>query len=76
MQILLHTEINTRNQQFWQFPSITDLERCHNDSKNVKTYDFKTLYTNIPQDKLKDNINAFISSIFKLRKKKYINWSY
>ena len=44
---------------------------CRN-SKNVKTSDFKTLYTNIPQDKLKDNINAFISSIFKLRKKKYI----
>ena len=29
----------------------------------MSIHDFKTSYTNIPQDKLKDNINGFISSI-------------
>ena len=41
--------------------------------KFVKTFDFKTLYTKIPQDKLKDNLNLFVASIFALKNKKFIN---
>ena len=42
---------------------------------NVKTYDFKTLYANIPQSKLKANISKFIVKIFQVKKKKYISIS-
>ena len=35
-------------------------------------HNFKTLYTNIPQDKLKGNLKIFISSIFKVKKKKHV----
>ena len=33
-----------------------------NNFKDIKTYDFQTLYTKIPQDKLKDNLGQFIMS--------------
>ena len=35
---------------------------------NVKTYDFKTLYTNIPQSKLKANISKFVVKVFQVKK--------
>ena len=44
--------------------------------KHIKTFDFKTLYTKIPHLKLKDNIKDFISSLFTLKEKKYINISH
>jgi len=47
----------------------------NNDKLNVKTYDFKTLYTNIPQRMLKVNTSKFIVNIFQAKKKKYISIS-
>ena len=43
----------------------------HN-GKSVKTYDFKTLYTSIPLDKLKDVLNKYIKTVFKVKGKRYI----
>ena len=45
-------------------------------NKSVSTFDFKTLYTNIPHYKLKMNINKFILDIYKNNNKKYINYGY
>ena len=47
----------------------------NNYDKNIKTYDFKTLYTKIPHNKLKTNIKTFISMLFGYKKRKYINIS-
>ena len=48
--------------------------------KTIKTYDFSTLYTSIPHDKLKQKLSNFISKIFTIKSKKYIvvngKWSY
>ena len=41
--------------------------------KYVQTYDFKTLYTDIPQQELINNITQFVKTIFQLKGKKYIN---
>ena len=43
--------------------------------KHIKTFDFKTLYTKIPHQKLRKNIKDFISSVFTLKAKNYINIS-
>ena len=45
-------------------------------NKPVKTFDFKTLYTNIPHSKLKNNTNKFIQDIFTNNNKKYITYGY
>ena len=45
-------------------------------NKSVKTFDFKTLYTNIPHSKLKNNTNKFIQDIFTNNNKKYITYGY
>ena len=44
-------------------------------AKHIKTFDFKTLYNKIPHQKLRENIKDFISSVFILKAKKYINIS-
>ena len=44
-----------------------------NKPKTIKTYDFKSLYGNIPHNKLKYNVTQFITSIFQLKGKKYLN---
>ena len=41
--------------------------------KNVKTYDFQTLYTKIPQDMLKGKLEEFIGYVFHIKESKYIN---
>ena len=41
--------------------------------KDLKTYDFQSLYTKIPQDKLKDNLGQFIKETFQIKERKYIN---
>ena len=46
-----------------------------NGHKSVKTFDFETLYTSIPQHKLKEEIGSLIKSIFVLRKKRFISVS-
>ena len=58
------------NKEIIQF--MVDASKAGGTIKNVTSYDFKTLYTNIPQHKLKGNLKIFISSIFKLKKKKYV----
>ena len=47
-----------------------------NKPKTVKTYDFKSLYGKIPHNKLKSNVSHFITSIFQLKGKKYLNITY
>ena len=44
-------------------------------SKSVNTYDFSTLYTSIPHDKLKEKLNEFIHHAFNESGKKYVNIS-
>ena len=48
--------------------------------KTIKTYDFSTLYTSIPHDKLKSMLAKFVTKMFNLRAKNYIiikgKWSY
>ena len=44
--------------------------------KYINTFDFKTLYTQIPHDKLKENLKTFISSVFNFKNKCYINIAY
>ena len=41
--------------------------------KNIRTYDFQTLYIKIPQDKLKENLEEFIKYVFQVKESKYIN---
>ena len=50
--------------------------------RNLATYDFSTLYTSIPHDKLKEKISEVVGKAFKGMNKKYItvsqyyaNWS-
>ena len=45
----------------------------NNNKKYIKTFDFKTLYTDIPHDELKNNIKTFINWVFILKDKRYIN---
>ena len=45
-------------------------------NKSVKTFDFKTLYTNISHSKLKNNTNKFIQDIFTNNNNKYIIYGY
>ena len=45
-------------------------------NKSVRTFDFKTLYTNIPHSKLKNNTKKFIQDIFTNNNKKYITYGY
>ena len=44
-------------------------------TKYIKTFDFKTLYTKIPHNLLKENIKNFISSVFRFKNKKHFNIS-
>ena len=48
------------------------LQQCDTKAKNVVTYDFSTLYTSIPHDKLKQEISWVVEKAFKGMKKKYI----
>ena len=41
--------------------------------KYVQTFDFKTLYTDIPHNDIKNNLTYFVNSIYKLKNKLYIN---
>ena len=41
--------------------------------KNVKTYDFQTFYTKIPQDMLIGKLEEFIGYVFHIKESKYIN---
>lgn len=43
------------------------------DAKNLRTYDFSTLYTNIPHKALKKEMAWVITEAFRLSKKKYIS---
>ena len=43
--------------------------------KKVSTYDFSTLYTSIPHDKLKSKMKEFVDNVFQKSGKKFINSS-
>ena len=49
-------------------------ESNHYDKK-INTCHFKTLYTKIAHNKLKENIKTFIPTMFGYKKRKYINIS-
>ena len=60
--------IDNRNQ-------VTDFIRSCNQENtaiSVSTFDFKTLYTSIPHDKLKSSLATLIKSAFRSRKKNFI----
>ena len=44
--------------------------------KKVSTYDFSTLYTSIPHDKLKEKMKEFVNNIFRKKEKSYVISSY
>ena len=44
--------------------------------KKVSTYDFSTLYTSIPHDKLKEKMKEFINRIFQKKDKSFVISSY
>ena len=44
--------------------------------KYINMFDFKTLCTKIPHDKLKENLKVFISSVFNFKNRHYINIGY
>ena len=58
-------------------PIISHIKHCNqtNNIHSVSTYDFKTLYTSIPHDKLKHSLATSIRTAFNSRKKKFINVS-
>ena len=62
--------ITDSNKMILEYISAANLTNCH---KSLKTYDFQTLYTKIPQTKLKDNLKEFIHNVFIIKKSKYIN---
>ena len=41
--------------------------------KSVKSFDFKTLYTQIPHAQLKKNVKTFVHRVFHHKKKRLIN---
>ena len=41
-------------------------------NKSISTFDFSTLFTKIPHDKLKDNLTKFVDRIFEIKKKQFI----
>ena len=45
----------------------------NNPNKSIKTFDFKTLYTKIPHNKLKEAMELFVRDVFGYNKNKYID---
>ena len=45
----------------------------NNPNKSIKTSDFKTLYTKIPHNKLKEAIELFVRAVFGYNNNKYID---
>ena len=95
LKILLKFARNSRKYKFEGQPNINNISIIDNrekvinfmnlcnksrSKKTVKTYDFSTLYTSIPHNKLKSKLSEFITKIFALKGKKYIivkgKWSY
>ena len=69
-----HSEINC----FWIINDSAEvLDRLHKINKTSRakqfdSYDFATLYTNIPHNALKNNIRSLVREVFKIRGAKYI----
>ena len=72
--IYKHTGVNC----FWIIDNSKEvLDRLQNINKNSRatsfdSYDFATLYTNIPHDELKNNIRVLVREAFKVRGAKYL----
>ena len=45
----------------------------NNPNKSIKTFDFKTLYTTIPHNKLKEAMELFVRDVFGYNKNIYID---
>lgn len=58
-----------------RYPITSFIRTCNQSNKvsSVSTFDFKTLYTSIPHNKLKDKIALVLKQVFKSRKKKFIS---
>ena len=73
--IYKHTGVNC----FWIIDNSKEvLDRLQNINKNSRatsfdSYDFATLYTNIPHDELKNNIRVLVREAFKVRGAMYIS---
>ena len=57
----------------WIIQNSVELQDTLNSKgRNLATYDFSTLYTSIPHDKLKEHLNRIVTRAFKGMNKKYI----
>ena len=52
---------------------IDQSNNLNNKHKSIATYDFKTLYTSIPHNLLKEKLKCFVEYIFKRKGKKFIS---
>ena len=65
---------------FWiadnNFDMRKNLERLNNqkDARTINCFDFKTLYTNIPHNDLKERICNLIEEMFKLKEVEFVNF--
>ena len=72
--IYRHTGVNC----FWVIDNSKEvLDRLHNinktsSAKSFDSYDFATLYTNIPHDALKNNMRKLVREAYKVRGAKYL----
>ena len=72
--IYRHTGVNC----FWVIDNSKEvLDRLHNinktsSAKSFDSYDFATLYTNIPHDALKNNVRKLVREAYKVRGAKYL----
>jgi len=58
---------------FWILQNSTELQSTlQNKGRNLATYDFSTLYTSIPHDKLKEKISQVVTKAYKGMNKKFI----
>ena len=44
-------------------------------NKSISTFDFSTLFTNIPHEQLKDNLTKFVNRVFNIKNKQYVVYS-
>lgn len=58
------------NKNVIKFMNTANLMNIH---KSLHTFDFQTLYTKIPLDKLKDSVIKFITYVFEIKKRKFLN---
>ena len=55
------------------FLTTSNFHRKFGGAKSIRTYDFSNLYTSIPHDQLKKNIQQFVNEVFDASGKLFIN---